>query len=341
MQPRVELGRVVADDGVEPLAQHRLDRILPAGFDVDLPPQRHGAVEPVPAQPFRQPAALKGACLHLFERGAARLAGGQLALDALHFLLRLAPAGFELRQLRLQLLQVILVAGQFLAQQRQLFFLLGQIERIGRFLAARLVAQAVAALGDGLQGALRMRLVGQLDFEALLAVGRTRAQALQLLLRLGVTLLDLRRDVHLLVQALPGLVNAEAGDFLQFFPFLAVDRELLRRLAPLGQFPLELNQARLDLVARFAAMADFRLQPRHLGIRRVHLALRLVQRIAGGEVRFAGFLGARFGLAQRGVLRFQVDHRALDFVARRAGARPRPRASSAARAVAGAAPVAR
>ena len=130
VQPRIQLGRVVADDGVEPLAQHRLDRILPAGLDVDLPPQRHGAVEPVPAQPFRQPAAFAGAGLHLLECGAARLTGGQLALDALHFLLRLAPAGLELRQLRLQLLQVILVARQFLAQQRQFFFLLGKIERI-------------------------------------------------------------------------------------------------------------------------------------------------------------------------------------------------------------------
>ena len=265
------------------------------------------------AQPFRQLAARLGARLHLFERRPARLAGRQFALEALHFALYLAARRFELRQFLLQLLQMILVAGQLLAQQGQFFFLFGEVHGIRRILATALLAQAFAALGDGLQRALGVRLVGQLDLEALLAVAGARAQTLQLFLRLGVALLDLRRDVHLLVQALLGLLDAQAGDLLQFFPLFAVDREFLRHLAPVRQFALELGEACLELAARFAPVADLRLEPGHFGVGRIHVALRLMQRVAGGEVRLARFLGARLGFAQRRVLRLKFGHRALDF----------------------------
>jgi hypothetical protein len=55
-----------------------------------------------------------------------------------------------LRQFLLQLLQVILIASQFLAQQGQLFFLLGQIQFVRR-IAESFLAQPFAALDDGLQ----------------------------------------------------------------------------------------------------------------------------------------------------------------------------------------------
>ena len=109
--------------------------------------------------------------------------------------------------------------------------------------------------------------------------------------------LDLGRDVHLLMQARFGLVDAQARYFLQFFPFLPVDRKRLRRLVPVRQFPLKLDQARLELVARLAAVAYFRLEARHLGIGRVHVALCLMQCIAGRKVRLPGLLGTRLGLA--------------------------------------------
>jgi acetylornithine deacetylase len=92
MQPFVELGRIVAGDGAQALAQHGLDGILPAGLDVDLLPQRRRAFQIVAAQPFRQLAGLLGARLHLLQRGATGLAGSQFALDALHRI-GLAPAG--------------------------------------------------------------------------------------------------------------------------------------------------------------------------------------------------------------------------------------------------------
>ena len=50
--------------------------------------------------------------------------------------LRLATPRFQLRHFLLQLLQMILVAGQFLAQQRQFLFLLGDVHGIRRILAA-------------------------------------------------------------------------------------------------------------------------------------------------------------------------------------------------------------
>jgi hypothetical protein len=71
-------------------------------------------------------------------------------------------------------------------------------------------------------------------------------------------------------------------------------------------------------------VADFRLEPGDLGIGRVHLALRLVQRIAGGEMRLAGRLGLRLGVAQRRVALFQLGRRALDFQPQALAPRPRP-----------------
>ena len=97
--------------------------------------------------------------------------------------------------------------------------------------------------------------------------------------------------------ALVGLGDAQAGGLLQFLPFLAVDRELLRRPAPVRQLVFELDQARLELIARLAAMADLGLQARHFGIGRVHVTLRLVQRIAGWRAAMVS------GLLSLGVLK--------------------------------------
>ena len=125
--------------------------------------------------------------------------------------------------------------------------------------------------------------------------------------------LDLRRQVHLRVQALLGFIDAQPGDFLGFFPFLAVDRKFFGILRPVGEFVLQLHQPRFQLTARFAPMADFRFEPGDFGIGRVHLALRVVQRVAGGKVRLARFLGPRLGFAQGGALRFKLGRRPLDF----------------------------
>ena len=150
-------------------------------------------------QPFRQFTRLLRARLHLFQRRASSLTGGQFTLDALQLRLRLLATCLDLRQFLLQLLQLILITGQFLAQQAELFFLLGKIRFIRRIATAGFFAQTLTTQRDGLQGALGVRLVGQLDFQLLLTVGRSRLQALQLFLCLYVVFLDLRRDVHLLM----------------------------------------------------------------------------------------------------------------------------------------------
>lgn len=56
--------------------------------------------------------------------------------------------------------------------------------------------------------------MGQLDLEALFAIARTGAQPLQFLLRLGMTFLNLGRDIHLLMQTLLGLLDAQRRHFL-------------------------------------------------------------------------------------------------------------------------------
>ena len=125
--------------------------------------------------------------------------------------------------------------------------------------------------------------------------------------------LDLRRDVHLFVEALGGFLDLEAGDFLGFFPFLPVDRQLLGGLRPLRQFAFELDDARLKLAARFAAMADFGFKLGNFGIGRVHIALRLMQGVASSKMRLAHGFGARLGFAQGGALCFEIGGGALDF----------------------------
>ena len=262
-------------------------------------------------QPFGQLAATGGLGLHLFERSPTCLTGRQLALQALQFALHGLASGLQLRHFLLQLLQVFLVTGEFLAQQLQFFFLLGQRQFVGR-LAEGFLAQAFAALDDRLQRALGVRLVGLLDFQLLLAVGRARLQPLQFFQGLRMIFLDLWRQVHLRMQALLGLLDAQAGDFLRFFPAFPIDGEFLGRLRPVRQFVFQLHQPGFKLAARFATMADFRFQPRDLSIGRVHLALRVVQGVTGSEMGFAGFLGTRLGFAQRGALRFEFGGRPLD-----------------------------
>lgn len=78
----------------------------------------------------------------------------------------------------------------------------------------------------------------------------------------------------------------------------------------MGRFILQLNQPCLKLVARFTAMADLGLEPRHLRIGSVHLALRLMQRVAGSEMGLPHFFRPHLGFAQRGILRFQFGQRA-------------------------------
>jgi hypothetical protein len=129
VQPFIELGGVVAGNGAQPLAQHCFNRRLPTGFNLYLLPKRHGTIQPMASQPFRQLAAVLRARLHLLQRSAARLPGSQFTLDPLQLFLHLAPCRFHLRQLQLQLLQVILIASQFLTEHAQLFFLLGEIQR--------------------------------------------------------------------------------------------------------------------------------------------------------------------------------------------------------------------
>ena len=311
VQPLGKARRIVAGNRRQALAQYRFDRLFPTGLDMDFLPQRRGIFQAVALQPFRQLAAAGGLCLHLFKRGAARLAGSQFALQALQFAVHGFALAVELRNFLLQLLQMFLVAGQFLAQQFQFFFLLGHRHFIRR-VAESLVAQPFAALDDGLQRALRMGLMGLLDFQLLLAIGRPRFQALQFLERLRMIFLDLRRQIHLCVQALFRFLDAQAGDFLCFFPGLAVAGQFFRRLRPMRQFVFQLYQPCFELAARFAPMADFRLQPGNFGIGRVHLALRIVQGVAGSEMGLAHFLGPRLGLAQGGALGFEFGRRPFD-----------------------------
>ena len=114
---------------------------------MNLLPERRGAFQTMPTQPFGQFSALLGARLHLLKRRAPRLAGSQFAFDELQVGLHLLAAGFELRQFLLQLLQMFLIARQFLAQHDEFFFLLGQVHRIRRISPTALLAQAFAALG--------------------------------------------------------------------------------------------------------------------------------------------------------------------------------------------------
>jgi hypothetical protein len=74
----------------------------------------------------------------------------------------------------------------------------------------------------------------------------------------------------------------------------------------------QLRQPRLVFVLRFAAMADLGFQPGHLGVG-VEQSLCAYARRRWRQNGFRALLKPGFGFAQRGVLRFKVDDRALDF----------------------------
>jgi len=64
---------------------------------------------------------------------------------------------------------------------------------------------------------------------------------------------------------------------------------------------------------RFAAMANFGFQTRHFSIGRVHVTLRLMQRIARSKVGFARRFELGFGFTQGCGLGFQIIDRPFDF----------------------------
>ena len=82
--PGIQARWIVAGDRRKTLAQHRLHRLFPTGFDLNLLPQRRRIGQRVTRQPFRQFALLGGFRLHLLQRGTTRFTGRQFALQALH-----------------------------------------------------------------------------------------------------------------------------------------------------------------------------------------------------------------------------------------------------------------
>ena len=208
---------------------------------------------------------------------------------------------------------MLLIPGQFLAQQFELFFLFRQTQFIRHFSAATFAAQTLASLRQGSQRPLCVRLIRQFDFQLLLAISGTRLEPLQFFLRLRMILFHLWCQIHLRMQAFFRLFDPQLRQLLRFFPVRPVRRQGLGRLRPLRQLIFQLHQTRFQLAARFTPMADFRFQTGHFGVGGVHVALCRMQRIAGSKMGFAQRFCPRFGFAQGGALGFEIGTRPLHF----------------------------
>ena len=129
------------------------------------------------------------------------------------------------------------------------------------------------------------------------------------LLRRGMLLFERRQAFLLGGQAHFIVFNALVSPLCQFCPTQAVGLVLLDVGLPLRLVGFELRQARSVLVARFAPMAYLGFETGHLGARLVVLGLRRLYAVSGHEMLLARCFEARFGVAQGGVLRFElVDH---------------------------------
>ncbi|EXI64562.1 MAG: hypothetical protein AW08_03646 [Candidatus Accumulibacter adjunctus] len=293
----------------EPLAQHRLDRVLPAGLDLQRPPQRLAMLQTVPAQPFIQLAIRLQALLQLLQRAAAGIRLGTLLLRLLHFAKHLPPLLLEARLLLLSLLHDGLCLADAQTQGGQLFLLVGNRRGVGQRHRLPLQRQALAPAGDDLQRALRMPAVGLLDAQVLLHLRQRRALAVELVERSCLPALGQRQAFMARSEALPPLLDTFVGDDQKLLPAFAFARQLRRLSLPVRPVIGELGETRLVLAPRFTPVTDLGLQTRHLGVGGKQPGLRRMDAIAGAEVRLARLLEARLEFAQRAVLRLEIEHR--------------------------------
>ena len=151
--------------------------------------------------------------------------------------------------------------------------------------------------GDNLVQAMS-GFMRQLNFKFLLSRCGAGFQTLQLLKGVRVILLNLWRNIHLLMQALFSLVDTHAGNFHRLFPAQAIFGQTFRSLIPLCQLSFQLHQTCLQLTTGFAPMADFSFQASNLGIGCIHLTLRLMQIITGSKMSFTHSLSLGLNFPQ-------------------------------------------
>ena len=281
---------------------------------MQLLPQALQAGQLVLGQPGFQRALLLHVFLQLDQGGQA----GLQARQALHFGLRVAlgaaalgvglgHAGFQLGQLALGFLELVLACR---AVAGQLF----QARRIRTMQLAQFLLQALTALFQRLHlavgVALRLRHQGQVLLDArqrgahLVSAAGGFAHAL---LDVGQRRLGVLGGGARLFGAgsAGGQVILGLGDLFGAVLALGV---------PLGDLLLQLLAARLQAVARIHHVADLGLQAADLGVGFVELALGGVDRVAGGIVRLAARFQLGLAGAQAGDGGFQLVLRLQHFL---------------------------
>src|SRR5262249_26140559 len=174
-----------------------------------------------------------------------------------------------------------------------------------------------------LKGLVRVSEVRLLDLERLLGLGDALALARDPALKQPHRLLRLRKLCLLLREPAPRLVQALAR---RREPSLPVAKRLaLLDLVLAAGVALRagLRELGLDSLAGFRDEADLGLDPGHVGVGAVELALRGRESVARGVMIGARKLELAFALAQASRLGFELDPDALDIarVALRLGVR--------------------
>ncbi len=310
-------------DGVEPLAQHRLERILPALLDVEPLPQPLCLGEAALLLPPGRVLALPDLRLQRGERLRARIEVG----EAVPGLLR-GVAGAALAFLQVLNGCAERVEGAFLRLELrglllQLVLDVGNLGRHRRGEARLLAVEALAPLRELLQRA-RMILAPRLDHP-------------DRLLALGDTLLQFGRDGGGLLHGFVERRQRGRGSLLVGGGRLARRQRFfqcgLRRLAVAGERAL-LSGKRSQLLGQlggllrdtrfgFARERELLLEARDLGVRLVIARLLLVDGVARGVMIGAQRLETRLGRAHVGLQALerngQIRNRGGMPVARRRG----------------------
>ncbi len=291
---------------IEPLAQDALERVLPAGLDIDLLPQPAGMIEPVRAQPRGSILATADLRLQRRKRLCARFALGEAAARNLPFVAGRAMALLQRLHDFVQCREALLAAGQvgaflleLVGDERDLV-----VDRCGEL--ARLGIEPLATLRERTQkfrGTLAPR-GGHLD--RLLDLDFVPLDLGQRARRLGDGGLERRqrrRGGAFLFSR--GLAPRQRGfDLALARAGVGCDRGEL--CGEGGDLLGDLRDLLRETAFAFARELQLLLEPGDLGIRGVEGSLPLVQCVAGLEVLGAQRLKPVFGGAQIGLERFEA-----------------------------------
>src|SRR5450759_1437156 len=292
---------------VQALAQHRFQRVFPAGLDLDVLPQAARRIETVRFQPALHFFAARNAVLHLLERNHARLERGHLVGGGIHRRALLAQRLLQLGNARLFGFEL----AAFIALLRIELDSLGtqafKFQTIGRRQSRLLFAQPLFALRQLCQYLECMFATRLLELQRLRIFRYRLLQRIALLLAAPERLFRDRQLRRLCVRRCLARVGLLLGALLFLLPVTAARMLRLQLTLTLIELAAQCRQLIFNALPVLAHMLDLLLHARKLGIGLIQAALRDVQGVTGVMVTCAQFLELALGITQTRGFGFELD----------------------------------